>query len=972
MSPRSALLLSVLLLAIGYPGVIDDAVEGNSADDCLDLLDNDGDLQIDCRDDDCARFPFCEEGDDDDSADDDDTGPDDDDTGPDDDDTGPDDDDTGPDDDDTGPDDDDTGPDDDDTGPDDDDTGPDDDDTGPDDDDTGPDDDDTAGIDSDGDGWSLGDGDCDDDDGGTHPGATPLCDGVLDNDCDALPDVNETDGDGDGSTPCDGDCDDTSPATYLGAPPACDGILDNDCDGNAEANETDGDGDGSTPCDGDCDDTSPATYLGAPPACDGILDNDCDGNAEANETDGDGDGATPCDGDCDDNDPALDPHDSDNDGWSTCDGDCDDSDASSSPGTDADGDGWSTCDGDCDDSDDSLNLTDVDGDGDTSCGGDCDDYDATVDSHDADADAWTTCAGDCDDTDPYSNPDIDADGDGWSSCEDCDDQDPATSPSGPEICDGADNDCSGAPDFDAAGEADTDADGALSCEDCDDNDGANFPDNTETSDGQDNDCDGLVDGADPDFVPPTWPDLDQADGGFVGEVSGDRSGWRVASAGDVDGDGLDDLLIGALRNDESVSNAGKTYLVLGSTIAVTGTLDLAQADTAFLGEANGDNSGAAVASAGDVDGDGLDDVLIGAPANDQGGANAGKTYLFLAASFAAGGTFSLSSADATFVGEEAYDSSGSAVSSAGDVDGDDLDDLLIGASSNGEWGPSTGKTYLFLGSTVATATTTSFDLDEADVAFAGEGPVDMSGDSVACAGDVDGDGLDDLLIGASRNDDGGYDAGKSYLILGATVGAVPAGDTFSLSQADAAFVGESGNDRSGGSLASAGDVDGDGFDDLLIGAFENAEAGTDAGKSYLVFAASISAGGSFSLATAGASFVGDATGDQSGQAVSSAGDVDGDGQADLLIGAPGHDGGGTDAGGAFLFLASSLTAGSSYSLSQADAMFSGEANYDLAGRHLASAGDVDGDGHDDLLIGAHFNNDGGADAGKAYLILSPY
>jgi hypothetical protein len=258
-------------------------------------------------------------------------------------------------------------------------------------------------------------------------------------------------------------------------------------------------------------------------------------------------------------------------------------------------------------------------------------------------------------------------------------------------------------------------------------------------------------------------DLSLADASFVGENAGDLSGYSVASAGDVDGDGLDDLLIGAYHNDDGGSDAGKTYLFFGSTVASGGPFDLSLADASFVGETDGDYSGVSVASAGDVDGDGLDDLVIGANWNDEGGHMAGKTYLFFGSTVASGGSFDLSLADASFVGETAGNRSGVSVSSAGDVDGDGLDDLLIGAYHNDDGGSHAGKSYLIFGSTMAAGG--SFNLSVADASFVGESWSDLSGSSVSSAGDVDGDGLDDLLIGAPQNNDGGTYAGKTYLIL---------------------------------------------------------------------------------------------------------------------------------------------------------------------------------------------------------------
>jgi hypothetical protein len=431
---------------------------------------------------------------------------------------------------------------------------------------------------------------------------------------------------------------------------------------------------------------------------------------------------------------------------------------------------------------------------------------------------------------------------------------------------------------------------------------------------------------------PITIDLSMADAKFVGEEPDDYAGI-VSGAGDVDGDGHDDLLIGAFWNDEGGTDAGAAYLVLGPA---TGTLDLSRADAKLVGEEMDDRAGRTVSRADDVDGDGHDDLLVGAE-NDEGGTGAGASYLVLGP---VTGTLDLALADAKLVGEEAGDGAAE-VSGAGDVDGDGHADVLIG-SINDEGGWYAGAAYLVLGPVTGT-----LDLSLADAKLIGDWGI--SANIVSRAGDVDGDGLSDLLIGAPADD---ASAGAAFLVLGPVTGTIP------LSRADAKLVGEEPGDLAGLGISDAGDVDGDGHGDLLIGAPEDSGGGRLAGAAYLVLGPVT---GSLDLSFADAKLVGERPLDYTNK-VSGAGDVDRDGHDDVLVGVYYNDEGGLDAGAAYLVLGPVT---GTLDLSRADVKLVGEKTYDWAGASVSGAGDVDGDGRADLLVGAPWTD---GYTGTAYLI----
>jgi len=306
---------------------------------------------------------------------------------------------------------------------------------------------------------------------------------------------------------------------------------------------------------------------------------------------------------------------------------------------------------------------------------------------------------------------------------------------------------------------------------------------------------------------------------------------------------------------------------------------LSLADYRFIGEL-WDAAGCSVSGAGDVDADGLDDILVGAlggSSDTQSGV--GRAYLVLGRSLTSpSSTIELADVGYTFVGESGTLFSGSSVSAAGDVDGDGLDDILIGAPLNDDGGENAGKAYLVLGGSLGDAST--IDLVDVDHYFIGSRPSEQVGDSVAGAGDVDGDGLGDILIGAYANDDGGSWAGKAYLLLSSDLGAIT-----HLTDASYSFIGENSEDFAGNDVSGAGDVDGDGRGDFLIGAFGNDDGGSSAGMTYLIRGGELGATHTTALSSADFRFEGEHSYETAGSSVANAGDVDNDGLDDVLIGA---------------------------------------------------------------------------------------
>ncbi|MBA5249232.1 MAG: hypothetical protein FE834_06845, partial [Gammaproteobacteria bacterium] len=462
-------------------------------------------------------------------------------------------------------------------------------------------------------------------------------------------------------------------------------------------------------------------------------------------------------------------------------------------------------------------------------------------------------------------------------------------------------------------------------------------------------------------------DDDTINRGFVihGEMTGDRSGISVSSAGDVNGDGLDDVIVGAQYADlNSKSNTGKSYVVFGKTNGSAINLnDIASASgtAGFVinGEQASDFSGSSVSSAGDVNGDGLDDLIV----STYGNSGIGKAHVvFGKIDSTAINLLDVAQGTGGFVMNGT--SLGISVSGAGDVNGDGLADLIVGA-----W--SASKSYVVFGKKGDTAAINLSNIASASgtggFVINSETTGDKNGRTVSFAGDVNGDGLDDLIIGAYEADG---NKGKSYVVFGKTdTGAVDLG---TIGSGTGGFVinGENAQDYSGRSASYAGDVNGDGLDDLIVGAYG---VNGNTGKSYVVFGKSDTNTVNLSdIAQGTGGFVlnGEKSGDLSGFSVSYAGDVNGDGLDDLIVGAD-NSTKGVKGKSYVVFGTTDTTVINLGDIAQGTGGFvvdDRSANDDAgsSGSSVSYAGDVNGDGLDDLIIGAYGENNS---QGESYVIF---
>ncbi len=504
----------------------------------------------------------------------------------------------------------------------------------------------------------------------------------------------------------------------------------------------------------------------------------------------------------------------------------------------------------------------------------------------------------------------------------------------------------------------------------------------------------------------------------------DDSGWVVSDAGDVNGDGIDDIIIGAPHADPNGMASGQSYVVFGRNTPFPPDFELSTLLKANGGKGsfgfvlNGGGevavSGSSVSGAGDINADGFDDLIVGSPGSDANGESSGSSYVVFGRGVQLFAELDLTSLAAANGGDGAIgfvingvaagNRSGSTVACAGDFNGDGIDDIVVSSVLASPSSQFSGQCYVIYGR--GAPFPPDFELSSLLLSNGGNGSEglaingvsedDRVGVSVSTAGDVNADGIDDLIVGSSNADPNGSRSGQSYVVFGREK---PSSSEFELSSLltvnggdgslGFAINGVNASDSSGRSVSDAGDVNGDGIDDIIVDASVASPNGAYSGQNYVLFGRATSFPSEFEIsslltANGGDGSIGFALNgvdgyDYSGFHISGAGDVNGDGFNDLIVGAPGVNLQGFRDGQSYVifgrddpfpaeFELSSLLAANGGNGSRGFAL-NGVDHRDASGRSVSNAGDVNGDGIDDLLVGAYDADPNDISVGQSYVIF---
>lgn len=505
--------------------------------------------------------------------------------------------------------------------------------------------------------------------------------------------------------------------------------------------------------------------------------------------------------------------------------------------------------------------------------------------------------------------------------------------------------------------------------------------------------------------------IDGSNGLFLAGAPGNHAGYSISTAGDFNGDGIDDLIVSANAAGPTPGvHIGAVYVVFGTAAALPATVNLGALDGTngfrIDGAAAGDQLGRSVSGGSDINGDGFADIVLGANYADNGGTSSGSAYVLFGhggAQAASVNVADLNGADGfRFDGAAANDYLGRVISSLGDVNGDGVGDFIVGAGWNNDNGADSGAAYVVFGRDVSAAgdfqaVLTAGQLDGTN-GFRLHGGLagDLAGTAVSRAGDINGDGVEDILVGALGFDQGGViNAGATFVVFGKAGGGFASDLNLSAMTESDGFriLGQRTSDQAGSEVSAAGDINGDGIGDLLIGAwgFDINPYGWDInqGAAYVVYGKNTALHGGFGASmsvtslngTNGFRITGINGSDSLGTVVSAAGDLNADGVDDLVVSSGSFRANGVDyTGGLFVLYGRNTATKGNFAASFSASTLTGATGFRIEGGafpmgigySVSAIGDFNNDGTTDIAFGASSAGDDGSGnytfAGGAYIL----
>ena len=424
---------------------------------------------------------------------------------------------------------------------------------------------------------------------------------------------------------------------------------------------------------------------------------------------------------------------------------------------------------------------------------------------------------------------------------------------------------------------------------------------------------------------------------------------------------------------------GTTLLFSGCTKTFSVDVDSSQKISASAGNFannldNGDQFGQAIANLGDIESDGVIDLAVGAPYDDDNGTDQGAVYiLFMDDNGQVDLKQKISETEGSFNGAlDGGDRFGFAVTGLGDLNRDGFTDIAVGAPGDDDGGTDRGAVWILNLDAQGRVFNEQKISNDAGNLNETLDDADQFGSALATVGDLNGDGIVDLVVGVPGDDDGGTDRGALWILFMNNDGRVNGRQKISFNTGN--FNGDlHDGDRFGSAITNMGDLDGNGISDLAVGAPGDDDGGTDRGAVWII---TLNSNGTVSaeykISQTQAQFDGAlADGDQFGNAVTNLGDINNDGVTDLGVAASQSDDGGVDRGAFWvLFLRDDYTVISTSRISDTSGNFNETLHDDdRFGSALVSLGDLNGDGISDLASGASLDDDGGTDRGALWILF---